>query len=146
MGTPDERDAVQQVDGSGNIRRMFGIFQLFGPSRQQQRLDAAVRAVGVHPRLVPGAVKIAIIRMLEERQAGADEAACAHAAELLGYLMHGPKVYAEDNGEAATAAAEDRIESAIGAESGPDARLILLALHANIAAPEVVEAYGLEAG
>ena len=37
---------------------MLGIFGLFGRSRDTQRLDRALRSAGVHPRLVPDAVKI----------------------------------------------------------------------------------------
>lgn len=125
---------------------MFGLFQLFGPSKPQRRLDAAVRELGLHPRLVPDAVKIAIIRMLEERDAhgGATEAACAEVAELLTYLMHGSEVFTEDNGAAATRSAEGRITAAIAAGAGPDARIILLALHAGLVTPEVIDAFGLE--
>lgn len=124
---------------------MLGFLELFGASRPVQRIDRALRAVGVHPRLMPGAVKLATIRQLETTRSkeGPDEAACAHAAELFGYLMHGPKVFAEDNGASAAAAVEERIAAAVGAGSGPDARLILLALHAGIVAPEVVEDYQL---
>ncbi|ANK82603.1 MAG: hypothetical protein TEF_18720 [Rhizobiales bacterium NRL2] len=125
---------------------MLGFLELFGASRPVQRLDGALRAVGVHPRLMPGAVKIAIIRQLETtgRKDGPDEAACAHAAELFGYLMHGPGVFADDNGASAAAAVEDRIAAAVGAGTGPDARLILLALHAGIIAPEVLERHQFE--
>ncbi|WP_416898852.1 MAG: hypothetical protein ACMVY4_03725 [Minwuia sp.] len=125
---------------------MFGFLELFGPSRPQKRLDAALREAGVHPRLVPGAVKLTAIRQMEEkeRQGGADEAACARAAALLAYLMHGREIFEGDNGAAAAAEAEDRIAGAVAAGDGPDARLILLALHAGIVAQEVVEAWGLE--
>ena len=125
---------------------MFGIFQLFGPSRQQRRLDAAVREMGLHPRLVPDAVKIAVIRMLEERDAhgGVTDATCAEVAELLAYLMHGDRVFAEDNGEPALQSAEDRIAAAIAVGEGLDTRIILLALHAGLVAPEVIDAFGLE--
>ncbi|PJK27427.1 hypothetical protein [Minwuia thermotolerans] len=125
---------------------MLGFLELFGASRPVQRLDSALRAVGVHPRLVPGAVKLATIRQLETTRSkdGPDEASCAHAAELFGYLMHGRGVFAEDNGAGAAAGVEDRIAAAVGAGTGPDARLILLALHAGIVAPEVVEHYQLE--
>lgn len=125
---------------------MLGLLELFGASRPVQRLDRALRAVGVHPRLVPGAVKIATIRQLEsmQRQGGADEAACAHAAELLGYLMHGRSTFIEDNGAGAAAEVDDRIAAAVGAGTGPDARLILLALHAGIVVQEVIDDYRLE--
>jgi len=125
---------------------MFGLFQLFGPSKPQRRLDAALRDTGLHPRLVPDAVKITIIRMIEQRDGrdGPTEATCAHAAELLTYLMHGPQVFAEDNGEAATRSAEGRITHAIAASEGPYAHIILLALHAALVAQEVIDTHGLE--
>jgi hypothetical protein len=124
---------------------MFGIFELFGASRPQRRLDAALRAVGVHPRLVPDAVKLTVIRQLQgrERQGGADETACAHAAEMLGRLMHGRGAFIDDNGSQAARETEDRIAAAIGAGDGPDARLIMLALHAGLVAPEVVDEFEL---
>lgn len=126
---------------------MFGLFSLFGASAPQRRLDAALREVGVHPRLVPGAVKITVLRQIKasERDTGAHEAACADAAQLLGYLMHGAEVFAEDNGAWARSEAEDRVAAAIGAGDSADARLILLALHAGIVTPEVIEEYQLEA-
>ncbi len=125
---------------------MFGFLELFGASRPQRRLDAAFRAVGVHPRLVPDAVKLAIIRQLQsrERQGGADEAACAASARLIGFLMHGRSVFAEDNRAEIVSEVEDRLAAAIGAGDGPDARIVLLALHAGIVAPAVVQAYELE--
>lgn len=122
---------------------MLGFFGLFGASRPVQRLEHALRAVGVHPRLMPDAVKIATIRELEASSSGADETACARAAELFAYLMHGAEAFAADNGAEATTAAEGRLEAAIGAGTGPDARLVLLALHAGIVAPAVIERYRL---
>jgi hypothetical protein len=121
---------------------MFGFFELFGASRAQRKVDAAFREVGVHPRLVPDAVKISIIRQLQSdsHPGAAGEAACA---EILGYLMHGSAVFAEDNGAYAMREVQGRIESAISAGDSPDARLVLLALHAGIVAPEVIDEYEL---
>lgn len=126
---------------------MFGFFELFGASRAQRKLDAAFRSVGVHPRLVPDAVKITINRQLQPtaRHGPIDDATCRHAAELVGYLMHGYEVFAQDNGVAAAGEAGERVEQAIRAGDSPDARMILLSMHAGIVAPEVVDEYGLSA-
>ncbi len=37
---------------------MLGFFGIFGRSHELRRLDQAVRAVGLHPVLVPEAVKL----------------------------------------------------------------------------------------
>ena len=42
---------------------MFGIF---GRSQEMQNLDDALRAVGLHPRTVPDAVKITTLKQLKE--------------------------------------------------------------------------------
>ena len=60
---------------------MFGIF---GRSHELKRLDRAVRAVGLHPILVPEAVKLTTVRFLK------DDAYDA-AAEMLAYCMLGSR-------------------------------------------------------
>ncbi len=126
---------------------MLGFFGLFGRSREIQRLDHAVRAVGLHPRLVPDAVKLTTLKLLKEAGYGAspDERACALAAELLAYCMLGPRPFTEANDLSLTSAVEARIEDALEAGDDLDARLVLLALHAGVVQPYVVEHFGLEA-
>ncbi len=127
---------------------MLGFLGMFGRSRELQRLDQAVRAVGLHPRLVPEAVKLTILRLLKEADSGASPAPRAYdaAAEMLGYCMLGPQGFTEANDLRLTEAAEACLEAALEAGDSLDARLVLLALHADVIQAQVVERYQLEAG
>lgn len=123
---------------------MLNLFNLFGRSREVQRLDFAVRAAGLHPALVPDAVKITTLKLLKDNRGEApDPEACAYAAELLAYCLLGPAHFAEVNDPARTGAVEARMEAALEAGESLDARLVLLALHAGVVAPGVVERFGL---
>ena len=121
---------------------MFGLFSLFG---RTTALDGALRAVGIHPLLVPEAVKITITRMQkrtgEERQA---EAFYRDAAELLGYCMLGQELFIESNSVFASDRVEERIEVAIDAGGSVDAQLILLALHSGLMVAEVADHFDLD--
>ncbi len=123
---------------------MLGFLGIFGRSRELQRLDQAVRAVGLHPRLVPDAVQLTTVKLLAE--SGIGQRAYDAAAEMLAYCMLGPQVFAGDNGADLTAAVETRIEAALEAGDSLDARLVLLVLHAGVIQPQVVERYEIEAG
>lgn len=131
---------------------MLGIFGLFGRSRETQRLDHALRAAGLHPRLVPDAVKITTLKLLKEQAGGAGAGPsgatpeeCAVAAEMLAFCMLGRQGFAETNGPEATAAVETRMEAALRVGDSLDARLVLLALHAGVIQDQVVARYRLEA-
>ncbi len=123
---------------------MLGFLGIFGRSRELQRLDQAVRAVGLHPRLVPDAVKLTTIKLLAEAKAGSR--AYDAAAEMLAYCMLGPHVFTDDNGADLTEAVEARPEVALEAGDSLDAPLVLLALHAGVIQPQVIERYRIEAG
>ncbi len=123
---------------------MFGFLGIFGRSRELRQLDQAVRAVGLHPRLVPDAVQLTTVKLLAE--AGTGQRAYDAAAEMLAYCMLGPEVFAGDNGADLTAAVETRLEAALEAGDSLDARLVLLVLHAGVIQPQVVERYEIEAG
>jgi hypothetical protein len=127
---------------------MLDFLGIFGRSREQQRLDRAVRAVGLHPRLVPEAVKLTILKLFKEAHGGASPAprAYAAAAEMLGFCMLGPQGFTEANDLRLTKAIEARLEAALEAGDSLDARLVLLALHAGVIQEQVVERYRLEAG
>ena len=122
---------------------MFGFLGIFGRSRELRQLDQAVRAVGLHPRLVPDAVQLTTVKLLAE--SGTGQRAYDAAAEMLAYCMLGPHVFTGDNGADLTDAVEARLEAALEAGDSLDARLVLLALHAGIIQPQVVERYELEA-
>ncbi len=125
---------------------MLGFLGIFGRSREQQRLDQAVRAVGLHPVLVPEAVKLTILKLLGEARANPDPRPYTAAAELLGYCLLGAQGFTECNDPSLTEAVEVRLAVALEAGDSLDARVVLLTLHARVIQPSVVERYGLEAG
>ncbi len=127
---------------------MLGFFGIFGRSHELQRLDQALRGVGLHPRVVPEAVKLTIFKLLKEADSGASPAPRAYdaAAEMLGFCVLGPQGFTEANDLRLTEATEARLEAALEADDSLDARLVLLALHAGVIQVQVVERYRLEAG
>jgi hypothetical protein len=128
---------------------MFGLLQLFGRSSAQKALDHALREAGLHPLVVPEAVKITVLRLIkEEMSAGAAsrEAAHAEAAELLAYCMLGRDQFIASNSVHEADRADLRVEHALIAGDSLDARLILLALHARLIAPSIAERVEIENG
>lgn len=125
---------------------MLGLFGIFGRSHDLKRLDKALLGVGLHPQLVPEAVKLTILKLLGEVGAGRDPASCAAAAELLGYCILGAEEFTRHNSTGLTVSVEQRLSAALEAGASLDARIILLTLHASIIQPSVVEHYGLQAG
>ena len=122
--------------------RMKGIFQLFGRSQEQQRLDDAFRKAGLHPNLVPEAVKIAAMKQVkDEKGQKPDDRDMFRAASMIAFCALGP-----DEFEEADAAALDlRIEAAIKEGGSLDARLILLCLHAGMLDPGLRQKYDIAA-
>ena len=121
---------------------MFGLFSLFG---RTTALDGALRDMGIHPLLVPEAVKITIARMKKRNGEGRKaEAFYRDAAELLGYCMLGQEFFIESNSAFAADRVEERIEAAVEAGSSADAQLILLALHSGLITADVVERFDLQ--
>lgn len=134
---------------------MFGFLGRFGRSRELCRLDDALRAVDLHPVLVPDAVELAAVRLLQAESRGSrlpDDATPSHvatayaaAAELIGYCMIGAEGFADANDEALAEAVEARIETAIDQGDSLDAKLILLLLHAGVIQESVQARFGLTA-
>jgi hypothetical protein len=126
----------------------FGLFGIFGRSSDLRQLDDALRAVDLHPRLVPEAVKLTAVNLLKDHAIGPEPAPQAYraAAELLAYCMIGAESFAGANDSALTAQVESRIEKALQDGTSLEAQLILLTMHAKIVQPSVVAAFGLEAG
>ncbi len=141
------RSAFAPAGGGGNLPAMLGLFGMFGRSLELQNLDQALRDGGLHPRLVPDAVKLTTLKLLKEA-GGANPGPrfYAAAAELLGYCVLGAQGFTDSNGPSLTEAVEARLAAALEAGDSLDARVILLALHAGMIQPSVVERYGLEAG
>lgn len=132
------------------IRRgsSFGLFGIFGRSAGLRQLDNALRSVDLHPRLVPEAVKLTAVNLLKDHAPGAEPAPQSYraAAEILAYCMIGAEGFAGANGDELAEQVERRIETALEAGTSLDAQLILLTLHAKIAQPGVIAAFGLESG
>ena len=124
---------------------MLGLFGIFGRSLDLQRIDAALRAYGLHPNRMPEAVKLTMLKQLKEANGGRSPGveACSSAAELVVYCSLGSKEFSETNGPARTEAAEARVVSALESGYGLDARLVLLTLHAHVIHPSVVERFNL---
>src|SRR5690606_29289242 len=125
---------------------MFGLFQLFGRSRELKALDHALREAGVHPRTVPEAVKLTVLRLLKQ-EANAGSAVCETtlgAAQLLGYCMLGHDQFVASNSIGAANGSEDRLEAPIVAGDGLGARIILLALHSGVIVSEVADRFEIE--
>ncbi len=126
---------------------MLGLFGMFGRSPELQRLDQALRDGGLHPRLVPEAVKLTTLKLIKEVVgSNPDPRPYAAAAELLGYCVLGAQVFTEYNGPSLKEAVEARLAAALEAGDSLDARVVLLTLHAGVIQSGVVERYGLEAG
>ena len=124
---------------------MLGLFGIFGRSVDLQRIDDALRASGLHPNRMPEAVKLTMLKQLKEASRGRspDWQACAAASELVVYCALGAKEFAEANGLSRTEAAEARVIAALESGYGADARLVVLALHAHVIHPSVVERFNL---
>ncbi len=126
---------------------MLGLFGMFGRSHELQRLDQALRDGGLHPRLVPEAVKLTTLKLIKEAVgANPGPRPYAAAAELLGYCVLGAQSFTERNGPSLTEAVEARLAAALEDGDSLDARVVLLTLHAGVVQPDVVKRYGLEAG
>src|SRR5262245_29790648 len=99
---------------------MLGLFGIFGRSVDLQRIDDAMRALGLHPNRMPDAVKLTMLKQLKEANGGRSPTpqACASASELLVYCSLGAKEFSESNGAARTETAESRLVGALEAGYG----------------------------
>lgn len=120
---------------------------LFGRSREVRRLDDALRTAGLHPALVPDAVKITTLKLLNEGGHGnsPDLPACTLAAEMLAYCALGDHGFGKGRGPGAARTARARLEGALEVGDSLDARLVLLALHAGIISGSLIDRYDLHA-
>ena len=120
-------------------------FNIFGRSPDLKALDQSLRNAGVHPRTVPGAVKLTAVRLLRDSADGSiPEVAFEDAGQLLGFCMLGSDQFIASNSIRAADRVESRLERAIAAGDGLDARLLLLALHAGIMVAEVADRVEVE--
>ena len=123
----------------------FGFLGRFGRSGDLRQLDQALRAADLHPALVPEGVKLALVNLIKDHFDSDDPPPeiYPHAAHLLAYCMLGAEAYERANGAGALAQVEARVNEAVVAGEGPDAGILLLAHHARLLQPEVVERHGI---
>jgi len=112
-------------------RSSLGFLGLFGRSSDLRELDGALRAVNLMKDHWPDEPPVS---------------AYAPIAQLFGYCIADADAFADANGGDMTQRVEHRIEAALEAEESFDAQIILLALHAKLINPDVVERFGLSAG
>ena len=125
-------------------RPAIGFLGRFGRSSDLRQFDQALRSLDLHPNLVPEAVKITVVNLVKGVEG--NSAASHHygaAAEIIAYCMTGAETFAAGNGDALLRRVEGRVEAAIDSGDSLDARLILLALHAGVIQPSVVDRFGL---
>lgn len=124
---------------------MFRFFDLLGRSSAMNALDDAFRVSGVHPLLVPDPVKLTIMQLYKTQVAALGRtAAFAQAAQLLAYCVLGHEQFASHNGTDAANQTEDRMHEAIAEGGSRDAKVILLAVHSGLIAPEIADLVDVE--
>lgn len=127
----------------------IGFMGMFGRSGDLRQLDAAFRAFDLHPALAPEGVKLAIVNLMKDH-AGDEAEPPAHAypwvAGLFCYCVLGEGAFIHANGEEKARDAEARIEAALESGEGLDAELILLALHARLIQPGIVDRFDISIG
>jgi hypothetical protein len=124
------------------VSLMFGLFGMIGRSKELQVLDQALRVVSLHPRFVPEAIKLTIIKLLTK--ANLEPRPYDAAAEILGYCILGAQGFTESNDLGLTEAVEARLLAALEDGVSLDAAIVLLTLHAGVIQMSVVERFGLE--
>jgi hypothetical protein len=124
----------------------IGFFGMFGRSTELREFDTALRSVDLHPNLVPEAVKLAAVKLLQERakDRAPEPRSYREAAEIIAYCMTGGEAFAAANDARLAAEVERRIEAALDRGTNLDAKLVLLVLHAKLIQPSVVNDFALE--
>ena len=127
-------------------RSSIGFFGLFGRSSDLKQLDAALRAADLHPALVPEGVKLTLVNLMKDHWRDEPPAsAYPPLAGLLAYCVGGPETFGDLNGRDSAQDIERRIEAALDLPDSLDAQVMLLALHAKLMNPDVVDRFGLTA-
>jgi hypothetical protein len=126
----------------------LGLFGIFGRSQELRDFDKALRSVDLHPNLVPEAVKLTAVKLIGEASAARKPEPDAYraAAEIVAYCMIGAEGFGAANEGGLAEQVERRIETALESGTSLDAQLVLLALHAKVIQPSVVELFQLESG
>lgn len=119
----------------------LGLFGIFGRSQELREFDKALRAVDLHPNLVPDAVKLTAVKLIKERAERSEPPPQTYreAAEIIAYCMVGAEAFAAANAPEIAAQVEQRVEAALDHGASLDAQLVLLTLHARVIQPSVID-------
>ena len=123
---------------------MFGIFSLFGKSKQMTALEAELREAGLQPRLLHDSIKLTVLRLLPDGGEGARPDELREAAELLAYCILGSEGFAEATSPRASLAVEQRLEAVLDHPTSLDAQIVLLMLRTGNADPAIAERFEVE--
>ena len=123
---------------------MFGLFGLFGKSKQMTALEAELRAAGLHPLLLEDSIKLTVLRLLPEGGKAARPDELRGAAQLLAYCILGPKDFAEATSAREKDTVERRLDVVLNHPESLDAQIVLLALKTDNADPAVAERFEVE--
>ncbi|KPP88955.1 MAG: hypothetical protein HLUCCA05_14665 [Roseibaca calidilacus] len=130
-------------DTAPGMIRFFDMF--LGRSTAMRRLDDAFRAAGLHPLLVPEPVKLTVIELTRKHAGTAPQGTdFGKSAALLAYCILGHDQFTDSNGGEITARTDERVDAALEAGNSFDAKLILLALHAGLIAPDIADRLELD--
>lgn len=124
----------------------LGLFGIFGRSSDLRQFDRALHSLDLHPRFVPEAVKLTLVKLLKQHAIGDEPAPQSYraAAEIVAYCMIGADAFTTANDLHLTRQVESRIEKALESGNSLDAQIVLLTLHAKVIQPSVVQDFKLE--
>jgi hypothetical protein len=127
-------------------RPALGFLGIFGRAPELRQLDQCLRSLDMHPRLVPEAVKLAMISLLQDHATEGKPTPQAYraAAEIVAYCMMGPGAFAAADASDLASEVERRIDRALEFHSTLDAKLVLLTLHAGVIQQSVIDHFQLE--
>lgn len=125
----------------------LGFLGRFGRSEDLRMLDAALRAVDLHPAQVPDGAKLTLVNLMKDQWPHGEPPQDAYppVAELFGFCLLGREHFTAVNGADRAASAERRLEMALDRPESFDAQLVLLALHSKLIQPALQDEYGLSA-
>ena len=123
---------------------MFGLFSLFGKSKQITALEAELREAGLHPQLLHDSIKLTILRLLPGGGKTARPDEMRSAAQLLAYSILGPQDFAEATSEREKDAVERRLDAVLDHPGSLDAQIVLLAFKTDNAHPIIAERFEVE--
>ena len=123
---------------------MFGLFGLFGKSKQMTALEAELRDAGLHPQLLQDSIKLTVLRLLPEGGKAARPDELRGAAQLLAYCILGPQDFAEATSVRERETVQRRLDAVLDHPESLDSQIVLLALKTDNADPAVAERFEVE--